>query len=626
MEPLHSLERLNKKEFSQLLKDLDNATFRSAFCARSMAGTASGAKADQWVGRKIDLKVDEVVQPSRLDSVLHHMERCCVLWRKRRRTEGVMQMQDDEPEAKDADDFVELVTPCALSVLLALAKQNDHHCSLTVPAVRHVWPLLEGSQQWRYEILSLLFEWSQRSISAKAMAEFAARYPQHLQMLIDIVAKEKKEDALPPGFQDNAKKAADFLELGSEAAMQQMMDSLLVQSPMELAIGSVGNLCAAGASLNLFQEQISGLVPAMVSALRRHLRPNDWRVCGPAAGALCNLLRLPSAAAEVESCSELLLKALSEETKPEIAAMKELKAQLPSRLVVSATSRLLGVLVNLVVCRPTSLAQLQHHGALEIVLPLLDPEAYSSQGSDDEPQVISTRVCLLSGRLIGAFPDALKLDQEMQLLQKLQKILQTISEFISKVAGKTSIDEKILELFDPPVRLLVTLLTKTGALTRLARRSEENSEPSRSLSSVVLHLSQLLKALLPAQHLVKEEEGASASRLRGNLALLFGQLSEMQAANEDAAVWKALDLGDVVETFLEMFRRERGAAQHNLGVCITKFCSNGRYRERVKEGNGLESLHQIQLPKVNDQKEKEQRMHRLETSVTDRRREILRRR
>jgi hypothetical protein len=67
---------------------------------------------------------------------------------------------------------------------------------------------------------------------------------------------------------------------------------------------------------------------------------------------------------------------------------------------------------------------------------------------------------------------------------------------------------------------------------------------------------------------------------------------------------KALDLGDVVETFLEMFRRERGAAQHNLGVCITKFCSNGRYRERVKEGNGLESLHQIQLPKVNDQKDR----------------------
>ena len=74
--------------------------------------------------------------------------------------------------------------------------------------------------------------------------------------------------------------------------------------------------------------------------------------------------------------------------------------------------------------------------------------------------------------------------------------------------------------------------------------SQENSpsrspSPPSSLSSVVLHLSQLLKALLPAQHLAKEEEGASASRLRGNLALLFGQLSDMQAANEDAAVWKA---------------------------------------------------------------------------------------
>ena len=47
------------QEFSQLLKDLDNATLRSAFCARSPAGTAgtASAKADQWVGRKIDLKV-----------------------------------------------------------------------------------------------------------------------------------------------------------------------------------------------------------------------------------------------------------------------------------------------------------------------------------------------------------------------------------------------------------------------------------------------------------------------------------------------------------------------------------------------------------------------------------------
>ena len=181
---------------------------------------------------------------------------------------------------------------------------------------------------------------------------------------------------------------------------------------------------------------------------------------------------------------------------------------------------------------------------------------------------------MLSGRLIAAFPDALKLDQELQLLEQLQQILQKICEFIAKVAGKTAIDDKILESFDPPVRLLVTLLTKTGALTRLARRSEEtikceHVDPDRKstsyfqhpnfhkkhrknikdektleeskespLSSLVSQLSQLLRALLPPQHISKEEEGASASRLRGNLALLFAQLSDMQSA-EEAAAWKA---------------------------------------------------------------------------------------
>lgn len=141
-----------------------------------------------------------MIQPSRLDVVLQNIERCCILWRKRRSVPGAQPlMQDDEPEAVESDDFVQLVTPRALQVLLLLARHSDHHCSLTVVAARHVWPLLEGSHAWRYDILSLIFEWSQRSISGKSLAEFAAKYPQHLQMLIEIVEKEKKEDALPPG-------------------------------------------------------------------------------------------------------------------------------------------------------------------------------------------------------------------------------------------------------------------------------------------------------------------------------------------------------------------------------------------------------------------------------------------
>lgn len=88
-------------------------------------------------------------------------------------------------------------------------------------------------------------------------------------------------------------------------------------------------------------------------------------------------------------------------------------------------------------------------------------------GAEEEAQVISTRVCLLLGRLIASFPE-LEMDQELQLCEKLQKILQNICEFLQKVGtGK-----QIIDLFDPPIRLLVTLLTKTAALDRLARRED----------------------------------------------------------------------------------------------------------------------------------------------------------
>ena len=49
------------------------------------------------------------------------------------------------------------------------------------------------------------------------MAEFAARYPQHLQMLIDIVAKDKKEDALPPGRGGTADGLDHHVVFGEEA-------------------------------------------------------------------------------------------------------------------------------------------------------------------------------------------------------------------------------------------------------------------------------------------------------------------------------------------------------------------------------------------------------------------------
>jgi len=53
------------QEFSQLLKDLDDATFRSAFCARGSnerdQRPQRPVKSD-WVGKKIDLKAEKKVR------------------------------------------------------------------------------------------------------------------------------------------------------------------------------------------------------------------------------------------------------------------------------------------------------------------------------------------------------------------------------------------------------------------------------------------------------------------------------------------------------------------------------------------------------------------------------------
>lgn len=55
-----SLQHLSRQHFANLLKDLElNETERSAFCTRQ--GDQSDTKklkTDQWVGRKIDLKVE----------------------------------------------------------------------------------------------------------------------------------------------------------------------------------------------------------------------------------------------------------------------------------------------------------------------------------------------------------------------------------------------------------------------------------------------------------------------------------------------------------------------------------------------------------------------------------------
>merc|ERR1719174_1083270 len=131
-------------------------------------------------------------------------------------------------------------------------------------------------------------EWSQCTVSGRAMAEFASRYPKpHMHLLIEAVTAEKKENILPPGFEDTAREAAARLERGDQdidKAMDEVLAGLTTMSATELAVSTLGNLCVAGQVLPAFKEQIAPFCQDIVAALARQLRPMDWRLCGRAAG------------------------------------------------------------------------------------------------------------------------------------------------------------------------------------------------------------------------------------------------------------------------------------------------------------------------------------------------------
>jgi len=667
-----SLAGMTKQEFAKLLKDLKaSEAQRVLFCVRK--GGESGPappKSDQWVGRKVDLKqVEEVAEPSRLDNLLKDAERCLVLWKKRTPdAHGRMAMQDDEPEAKEADAYISLVTPRVLGILYILATSSDHHCALTAPSVRSVWPLL-AADTWRYDIMLLLMEWSQRSITARSMAEFAGRYPEHVKQLIEVAAEDSKESILPPGFEDRAKKAADRFEMGQaglESAMEDVIQGLTAQSHVELAVSTLGNICLAGAANVQFKEQITPFAEQLVSALSRHLRPLDWRVCGKAAGALCNVLRLGDVMAQQvqDMCTKPLLTALREECQSEgpAAKMKDLMQQMGADdlkktglPIQSSSARLLGALVNLVVVRPAAVTEVRELGGMELMVPLIDPEIATFSGGssgstailsdqEDGPEAVSMRAALVVSRLISSSPAALTQELEADLLRRLHKILsKTNFEELRRGARDLAAGniEKVsaLEWLDPAVRMIVTVLTKTpGAMDRLtqsAPRIEELDdlddslpslkEPAVSFADLIGRLIDLIAALQPREHVGPDQEGSSLSRMRGNLALLFGALSEVQSKEDPPSSVRNMDLTRVVDLMVDTMRKERGAVQHNIGVCVTKLATNPRYRQQVRDLKGIESLHQIQMPKVNAQKAEAAKMHRLETSSEDRRAEVLRR-
>jgi len=132
-------------------------------------------------------------------------------------------------------------------------------------------------------------------------------------------------------------------------------------------------------------------------------------------------------------------------------------------------------------------------------------------------------------------------------------------------------------------------------------------------------------AIEPPEHVGPDEESSSASRTRGNLALLFAALCEAQSKDCAPPELRDLDLSRLVPAFIGCLRKERGKVRNNIGVCVTRLAQNPRYRQQVRDLNGIESLHQIQLPVVEAQKADASRQHRIETSADYRKVEVQKR-
>lgn len=651
------LTGMSKQDWETLLQRLKGSeSERVLFCARGQTSCLEQTSSkDTWVGRKVNLKVEEVQEPSKLDQTLRDAERCCILWKKLQGELAKTAENEDKDkvrERQEAQGFLGITVPRVVQVLLVLARCSDHHCTLTATAIKHVWPLLTFGTT-RQTVLELLLEWSQRSITAKSMVEFAGRYPDpHLRLLLGTVLDNSQSNTLPPGFEETREEASKLLEKGEkdmDAALEQMLQGLAVPSPCELGLSTIGNLCAAGHKVAAFKEKLLPFRDELVGALQRRLNPLDARLCGKAAGAVCNVLRMGEEFVSCvhRQCTKPLIDCLKEEVRPDgpIAMMRQFRGHLPMGLP-SSKGRLLGALVNLLILNPGAVQEVQQLGALDIVATLIDPVSLTAtcislEGDDEEGSSITmaTRAAQLAARMINLAPSSLTPALEAVLLKRLYRTLQLAGNFSDVRQGVRGLDsiqvKSSLERLDLVCRMLTIVLTRTpGALDRLVERRprvEELpddctelpvSEPTVPFLDLVGRLIDLAAALQPHTHVSPDDMGGAPSRMRGNLALLFGALSQAQCEDDAPPVLRDLGLGPLVDIFVETLRKERGPAQHNIGVCVTRLAQNPRYRQQVRDVNGLESLHQIQLPKVEAQKADADKRHRLATSESAREAEL----
>jgi hypothetical protein len=634
-----SLAGMNKHDFSKLLELLrSNATERTIFCTRrqvdSVAFAKKSSKQQEKEGRKIVFKkTEEVPDASGLDNLMKDVERCSILWKKfQGKNVELMADRDDAEEAREAFKFLKTTVDRALDILYLLASSSDHHCEVTASAIRHVWPLASSSS-WRYKVLQILMEWSQRSVSARSLAEFASRYPKpHLQILVEAVTEEKQENVLPPGFDATARAATKRLEKGDQdidKALDDVLKGLSSLSAAELAVSTIGNMSTAGHRLPKFKEEMVPYRDQIMDALAGHLRAFDWRLCGRAAGTITNLLRVGETFidAVLEKCLKPLVTALKEESSGQgpMAMLQGLGGGLP---VVNSRGRLLSVLVNLLVLRPKSVSNLQELDVLPIVVPLMEiapgRSSPANDSRDEDSTETSARALTVACKLIQDAPESMSLKMEADILQRSDKIIEHASRSLES-AERADV-ESSLDAIDLALRILAALITKkAGVLDRLIEKvpkvqelpsdvdSLDDLKPAISFAKLTSRLIKIIRALKVDHHVTPDEAERPPCRIRGNLALLFSRFVDAQAAADAPPALKELNFEAVVDIFLDWLKKERGPVQQNVGVAVTRLALSPQYKQRVRDLNGMESLHQIMLPKVEKQNAEASRLHRLKS-------------
>merc|ERR1711869_188434 len=125
--------------------------------------------------------------------------------------------------------------------------------------------------------------------------------------------------------------------------------------------------------------------------------------------------------------------------------------------------------------------------------------------------------------------------------------------------------------------------------------------PLRDLVDLVIDLA---LRLVPKQYLPPGETSSSSSQMRGNMALLFGHISDAQQKPDAPEAVKNLNLGPTVDILIDYLKKERASVQHNAGVGLTKLAQNPMYRQRVRDLKGFETLHQIQAKNLDAKKDR----------------------